>query len=89
MARSFRDRAVREQAAREAWEKLCVEADTLQRSVELNALMQRLQKYPQEHEGTLFFLDVMERKDEPAKDFHLAESPEVPAPPTMPEEPPR
>jgi hypothetical protein len=86
-ARSLRERAARERDAREAWEKMCEEAETLESSADLNALTQRLQAYPQAHEGTLFFLDVMDRKDDPAKDFFSAEYPEVPAPPTPPEPP--
>jgi uncharacterized protein YxeA len=88
-ARSLRDRAAREQEARETWEKLCEDAETLQASTELNKLMQRLQDYAGTYEGTIFYLDVMDRKDEPAKDFYSADRPEVPPPPTLPEEPPR
>jgi hypothetical protein len=83
-ARSFRTRAELERDARKAWEKLCEEAERGDLAT-LTAIGNAVQTYAQEHEGTLFHLDVMDKKDEPQKDFFGADHPEVPLPPATPQ----
>jgi len=84
-ARMLYERAVREDEARREWEAICREVETATTVEALAALTKRVQEFPQKYEGTIFCLDIMERRDEPQKDFFDAAYPEIPAAPEPPE----
>jgi len=84
-ARMLLERAAREDEARREWEAICREAETAPTVDALMALSKRVQEFPQKYEGTMFYLDVMDRRDEPQKDFYSADYPEIPSPPAPPE----
>ena len=86
-ARSFKARAEREAKAREAYEVILREFKSADTVVAVNAVKAKLDAYAADHEETLFYLDVMDSKDEIKIDFFGADWPEVPPAPPLPEPP--
>jgi hypothetical protein len=86
-ARSLRARAELEAKARAAYEALLREYDARTKSADMEALRKKVEAYRNDHEGTIFFLDVVDPTN-PADalkiDFHPADAPEVPQAPPPP-----
>ncbi len=81
-ARSFRARAEHEAKARQAYETILREFAAATTSAHVTAIKDKLTAFTGEYEGTLFYLDVMDPRDEVKIDFFLPEHPDVPpAPP--------
>ncbi|MHC4931091.1 MAG: hypothetical protein ACYTGV_02745, partial [Planctomycetota bacterium] len=87
-ARSLVERAKRELAACTAYEALLAEtrkAANRRSSTYVAEIRSKLRSFHKEHEGTLFYLDVMHRNDEVRKDFFDEKT--VPATPEAPQRP--
>ncbi|MHC4342297.1 MAG: protein kinase domain-containing protein [Planctomycetota bacterium] len=87
-ARSLIQRAKREMAACKAYEALLAEtqeAANRRSSAYVVEIRAKLRSFHKEHEGTLFYLDVMHRNDEVRKDFFDEKT--VPTTPEAPQRP--
>ena len=81
-ARSLRARADLEAKAREAYEAILREFAAAKTAAHVAAVQTKLAAFAKDHEGTLFYLDVMDPKDEVKVDFFQPAFPDVPpAPP--------
>lgn len=84
-ARSLKARAELEAKARQAYEGLLREYGTATTSAALTALLKKVNDYATNHEGTLFYLDVMVPTDEVKTDFYRPDFPEIPPAPPPPD----
>ncbi|MHC4550898.1 MAG: protein kinase domain-containing protein [Planctomycetota bacterium] len=85
-ARALLERAEREQAARQEWEEICRNVEQAESTQALKELKSQVLSYPKRHEGTMFFLEVMGRRDAITRDFYDPAWPEIPKAPPPPEE---
>jgi tRNA A-37 threonylcarbamoyl transferase component Bud32 len=87
-ARSLKARAELETKARAAYEALLREFDAATTSADMEALKKKVEAYRADHEGTIFYLDVMDitnPADAMKIEFYKVEFPEVPQAPPPPE----
>lgn len=87
-ARSLRTRAELEAKARADYEALLREYDAATASSAMDAIKEKVNAFRAQHEGTLFYLDVMDPTnpgDALKIEFHRADYPEVPQAPPPPE----
>jgi hypothetical protein len=81
-ARSLRARAEAEAKARQAYEDILREFAAAKTSAHVLAVQAKLTAFAKDHEGTLFYLDVMDPRDKLEVDFFKPGFPDVPpAPP--------
>jgi hypothetical protein len=84
-ARSLKARAELEAKARQAYEGLLRELDAAKTAAAVTDVMKKVNAYTAEHEGTLFYLDVMDPKDPVKVDYFRDDFPETPPAPPPPE----
>jgi tRNA A-37 threonylcarbamoyl transferase component Bud32 len=84
-ARSLKARAETEAKARSAYEALLREFAAATTAAQITDLQKKVNAFATEHEGTLFYLDVMDPSEPVKIDFYLPEFPEVPPRPPPPE----
>lgn len=81
-ARSLKTRAEREAKARQAYEEILREFAAAKTSAHVTAVKDKLTAFAKDYDGTIFYLDVMDPRDESKLDFFLPEFASVPpAPP--------
>ncbi len=81
-ARSLKTRAEREAKARQAYEEILREFAAAKTSAHVTAVKDKLTAFAKDYDGTIFYVDVMDPRDESKLDFFLPEFENVPpAPP--------